>query len=51
MKYEEQQERVKEKLRNFTDFDDFLKRSDHHREKNSAREHLLRTEGFKNLSE
>ena len=31
--YEKQQERIREKLKNYTDYNDFLKRFDHHREK------------------
>ena len=49
--YEKQQERVKEVLKNYTDYDDFIKRADNHREKHSTREHLLRTEGFKDLNQ
>ena len=48
---EKQQERVREKLKNYTDYNDFLNRYEHHREKNGAREHLYRGEGFKDLNQ
>lgn len=47
---EEQQERIREKLKNYKDYGDFLKRMEHHREKNAAREHLFRGEGFKEMN-
>lgn len=47
----EQQERVKEKLKNYTDYQDFINRYEHHREKSQAREHLFRGEGFKQMNE
>lgn len=37
-------------MKKYKDYDDFLTRMNNHREKNSAREHLLRTEGFKDLN-
>lgn len=48
--HEKQQERIREKLRNYKDYNEFLGRMDHHREKNFAREHLMRGEGFKHLN-
>jgi hypothetical protein len=45
------QARVKEKLRNFKDYDEFLKAFENHREKHEARAHLLREEGFKELND
>lgn len=41
---------MREKLKNYTDYKDFLNRYEHHREKNSAREHLFRGEGFKEMN-
>jgi len=48
---EEQQDRIKEKMKNYTDYNDFLNRYEHHREKSSAREHLYRGEGFKEMND
>lgn len=48
--FDKQQERVREKLKNYTDYNDFLNRFEHHREKSSAREHLFRGEGFKEMN-
>ena len=48
--YEKQEERIREKLKQYTDYNDFLKRFDHAREKNAAREHLYRGEGFKEMN-
>ena len=47
----EQQERVKERLKNYTDYQDFINRYEHHREKSQAREQLFRGEGFKELNQ
>jgi curved DNA-binding protein CbpA len=47
----EQQERVKERLKNYTDYEDFLNRYEHHRDKSEAREHLFRGEGFKEMNQ
>ena len=41
---------MREKLRTYTDYNDFLKRYDDHRDKHEAREHLFRGEGFKDLN-
>lgn len=49
--YEEMQERVKEKLRNFKDYDDFLRNFENHREKHEHRTHLMREEGWKELND
>ena len=45
------QEKVREKLRNYKDYDDFLKNFENHREKHEHRSHLLREEGFKDLND
>ena len=42
---------MREKLKNFKDYDDFLKNFENHREKNEARTHLMREEGFKELND
>lgn len=47
--YEEMQMKIREKLKNFKDYDDFLRNFENHREKSEARTHLLREEGFKEL--
>ena len=49
--YEEMQEKIREKLKNFKDYDDFLKNFENHREKNEHRSHLLREEGWKELND
>ena len=49
--YEEMQEQVREKLKNFKDYDDFLKNFENHREKHEARSHLMREEGWKDLND
>jgi hypothetical protein len=49
--YEEMQEKVREKLKNFKDYDDFLKNFENHREKHEARTHLMREEGWKELND
>ena len=49
--YEEMQEQVREKLKNFKDYDDFLKNFENHREKHEARSHLMREEGWKELND
>jgi hypothetical protein len=41
---------VREKMATYTEYSDFFVRMDHHREKNSARGHLLRSEGFNELN-
>lgn len=41
---------MREKLKNYKDYEDFLKRAEHHRDKNEAREHLFRGEGFKEMN-
>ena len=48
--YEKNQDRIKEKLRNAKDYNDFIERMENHREKHRAREHLFRGEGFKELN-
>jgi hypothetical protein len=45
------QRRVRERLKNFKDYDDFLKNFEQHRDKHEARAHLLREEGFKDLND
>ena len=47
----DQQERVRDRLKNYKDYEDFLNRYEHHREKSGAREHLMRGEGFKELNQ
>jgi 3-methyladenine DNA glycosylase/8-oxoguanine DNA glycosylase len=49
--YEEMQEKIKERLKNFKDYDDFLKNFENHREKHEHRAHLFREEGFKELND
>ena len=49
--YEEMQAKVRDKLRTFKDYEDFLKNFEHHREKHEARTHLMREEGWKDLNE
>ena len=49
--YQEMQDRVREKLKNFKDYDDFLKAFENHREKSEARTKLMREEGFKELND
>ena len=49
--YEEMQEKVREKLKNFKDYDDFLKNFENHRENHEARTHLMREEGWKELND
>lgn len=50
MEYEEMQARVREKLKTFKDYDDFLRNFENHREKHEARTHLMREEGWKELN-
>lgn len=45
------QERVREKLRTFEDYEDFLKNFEAHREKNEHRAHFMREEGWKELND
>ena len=45
------QDRVREKLKNFKDYDDFLKNFENHRDKSEARTKLMREEGFKELND
>jgi len=47
----DQQERVRDRLKNYKDYEDFLNRYEHHREKSTAREHLMRGEGFKEMNQ
>ena len=49
--YEKQQDRIKDRLRNYKDYSDFIERMENHREKHKVREHLLRTEGFKEMNQ
>lgn len=49
--FDEQQDRVNEKLKNTQDYQEFINRYDHHRDKSQAREHLYRGEGFKDLNQ
>ena len=49
--YEEMQEKIKEKLKNFKDYDDFLRNFENHREKNEERTYLMREEGWKDLND
>jgi hypothetical protein len=44
-------QKVREKLKNFKDYDDFLKNFENHREKHEHRSHLLREEGWKDLND
>ena len=41
---------MRNRLRNFKDYNDFIERMDNHREKHKAREHLFRGEGFRELN-
>jgi len=43
--------KVREKLKNYKDYDDFLRTFESHREKHEARSSLLREEGFKELQD
>ena len=45
------QEKIRERLKNFKDYDDFLKNFENHREKNEHRSHLMREEGWKELND
>ena len=45
------QDRVREKLKNFKDYDDFLKNFENHRDKNEHRTRLMREDGFKELND
>jgi len=38
-------------LKNYTDYSDFLKQYESHRDKHEARGHLFREEGFKEMNE
>lgn len=49
--FDKQQERVNEKLRTSTDYQDFINRYEHHRDKSETREYLYRGEGFKDLNQ
>ena len=49
--YEEMQERVREKLKTYKDYDDFLKNFERHRFKHEHRAHLLREDGWKELND
>ena len=42
---------MREKLRNFKDYEDFLSNFEAHREKHEHRAHLLREEGWKELND
>ena len=48
---DEQQARVRDRLKNYKDYEEFLNRYEHHREKSTAREHLMRGEGFKEMNQ
>ena len=37
-------------MKDYKDYNDFLNRYEHHREKSSAREHLFRGEGFQEMN-
>jgi len=43
--------RVREKLKTFKDYDDFLRNFENHREKHETRSTLLREEGWKDLQD
>lgn len=45
------QDRVREKLKNFNDYDDFLKNFENHREKNEHRTKIMREDGFKDIND
>ena len=45
------QEKIKERLKNFTDYNDFLRNFENHREKNEERTYLMREEGWKELND
>jgi curved DNA-binding protein len=49
--YEEMQEKIKERLKNFTDYNDFLRNFENHRDKNEERSYLMREEGWKDLND
>ena len=44
-------EKIRERLKNFKDYDDFLRNFENHREKNEHRTHLMREEGWKELND
>mmetsp|Transcript_39615 Transcript_39615/g.29251 ORF Transcript_39615/g.29251 Transcript_39615/m.29251 type:complete len:104 (+) Transcript_39615:134-445(+) len=48
-KEEELQARINERLRKYKKYGDFSERMESHREKHSARERLMRGEGFRDL--
>jgi hypothetical protein len=45
------QEKVREKLKNFKDYEDFIKNFENHRDKNEHRTHLMREEGWKHFND
>lgn len=45
------QEKIKEKLKNFKDYNDFLKNFENHRDKHEHRTHLMREEGWKEMND
>jgi DnaJ-class molecular chaperone len=49
--YEEMNDKIREKLKNFKDYEDFLRNFENHREKNSHRTKLMREEGWKELND
>ena len=48
---ERHQQDVRDRLKNYESYEDFLKQYKNHREKHDARSHLYRTEGFEKLNE
>ena len=49
--YDKQQREVRERLRNYKDYSDFLKAYESHRDTHEARSTLYREEGFRNLND
>jgi len=49
--YQQMQDRVRETLSKYSDYGDFLKNFEEHRDTHEARSHLMREEGWKNLNE
>jgi len=49
--YEERMHNLREKLKKFKDYEDFLKTFEDHREKHEARSHLMREEGWKSIND
>eukprot|EP00347_Sterkiella_histriomuscorum_P004232 403361240 len=47
---QQQQDRINERLKNAKSYEEFFDRYEHHRDKNQARENLMRGEGFQELN-